>query len=134
MPDRNEWAHWAVAAWVRFRLPELAPPLVLLGGSPPPPRPPLDLLEPEPVATDPTMRVFAHVTEFAPGLIRIAWRANDPGHLVAEYREPLTVARLPPERVRRFWEALRPLLAEIGPLPIEAADPRPAPPAGERDR
>ncbi|MHB8351435.1 MAG: hypothetical protein ACYDFT_01885 [Thermoplasmata archaeon] len=131
MPQRSEWAHWAVLAWVRFRLPEPAPAVLLTRGPPPPPQPPLDILEPEPVATDPTMRVYAHIEELDGGLIRLAWHANDPDHLVAEYREPRTIARLPPDRVRRFWEALRPMVAELGPLPVEAADPRPAPrPAG----
>ncbi|MGI0052786.1 MAG: hypothetical protein ACRECR_00810, partial [Thermoplasmata archaeon] len=106
----------------------------LTPGPPPPPVPPLDLMEAEPVATDPSMRVYAHLADLDPGMIRLAWHANDPTHLVAEYREPRSVARLSPERIRRFWDAVRPMLTELGPVPIEAADPRPGPTVGSGSR
>jgi hypothetical protein len=94
-------------------------------GPPLPPDPPLELLERNPVATDPKKRVYAYELELDWGIVRLIWDADDPELLEAELRAPLYGSRLPSERVREFWGAVKELIAPIGPLPVEGADPKP---------
>jgi hypothetical protein len=124
VPEELDVRHWPVLAWIRLRLPDPPAPTMLMAGPPPPPAPPLDILRPEAVATDPTVRLYSHLERFGPGAIRLAWQASEPRALVAEYREPQLVARLPAATVRNFWSVVKERLAELGPLPVEAADPR----------
>lgn len=99
--------------------------MMLMGGSPPPPAPPLNLLERSPVTTDPRKRVYAYE---APGpgdaIVRLIWDADDPTVLEAELRAPYYDRRLPKEEVPKFWASVKALIAPLGPLPVEAADPR----------
>ncbi len=97
----------------------------LTGGAPPPPRPPIDLLQPEEVATDPAARLYSYAEPLGGGVLRLAWTPTNPDLLNAEYREPEYSPRLPPEKVRRFWSAVKSKVAELGPVPVEAADPYP---------
>jgi len=119
--------HWPVVAWIRLRLPPRPPPMVLIPGSVPPPDPPLDLLAPNPVTTDPRKRVYAFEEESGERVVRLVWDADDPELLEAEYRAPFYGKRLPPEDVAKFWTAVKRLTEPIGPLPVESADPRPEP-------
>lgn len=119
-------SHWPVVAWIRLQLPEPQAPSLLLGSMPPPLQPPLDLLEPNPVPTDPRKRVFAYEEEREGGwVLRLVWDADDPRILEGEYRAPLYRQRLAPAEVPRFWAAVKEKVAPLGPLPIESADPRP---------
>jgi hypothetical protein len=118
-------SHWPVVAWIRLKLPP-APPLVMLTpGVAPPPNPPLDLLVPNPVTTDPRKRVYAYEEERAEWVVRLVWDADDPEVLEAECRQPTYDRRLPPEQVAAFWAAVKQLVAPLGPLAVEGADPRP---------
>ncbi len=117
--------HWPVVGWIRLTVP-LAPPPVVLMGPPPPPPPPLDLLEPNPVPTDPARRIFAYEEERPEGwVLRLVWDSDEPGVLEAEYRAPLYDRRLPRAEVPAFWAAVKEKTREIGPLAVQAADPRP---------
>lgn len=117
--------HWPVVAWIRLRVPPPPAPMMLMPGPPPPPHPPLDLLEPNPVPTDPLKRVYSFEADHEDWVLRLVWDSDDPGLLSAECRAPLYHQRPRPEEVRRFWSAVRELLAPIGPLQIDSADPRP---------
>jgi hypothetical protein len=125
MVDLDAARHWPVLAWIRLNLPEPPAPLMLTKGPPPPPSPPLDLLESEPVATDPNVRLYSHSEALDEGLLRLFWQADNPLLLTAEYREAVTVSRLAPEKVRRFWETVKARVQELGPLSVEGADPFP---------
>lgn len=118
--------HWPVVAWIRLKVPISEPAVLLMGSRPPPPDPPLEILQPNPVATDPRKRVFAYEEE-QPGdwVLRLVWDSEDPGILAAEYRAPIYDRRLPRAEVPRFWQAVKAKTAPLGPLPVEAADPRP---------
>jgi hypothetical protein len=116
--------HWPVVAWIRLRLPPAAAPMTLLG-PPLPPDPPLELLEKNPVATDPRKRVYAFEEDWGENVVRLIWDADDPGFLEAELRAPIYGARLPKEEVAPFWAAVKKLIAPLGSLPIDAADPKP---------
>ncbi|HTW54971.1 MAG TPA: hypothetical protein VMG36_00775 [Thermoplasmata archaeon] len=118
-------SRWPVVAWIRLLLPPAPAALQLMPGPPPPPVPPLDLLAPNPVATDPRKRVFAFEEDHPDWVVRLVWDADDPGVLEAECRAPLYGARLPAAEVTKFWAAVKALIAPIGPLPVESADPRP---------
>jgi hypothetical protein len=117
--------HWPVVAWIRLKLPPRPPPLTLMPGIAPPVIPPLDLLEPNPITTDPRKRVFAFEADRGPWVVRLVWDADDPELLEAECRAPLYGQRLPREEVGRFWAAVKELLAPLGPLAVDGADPRP---------
>ncbi len=118
-------AHWPVVAWIRLRLPERPAPLPLVPGVGPPPDPPLEVLEPNPVPTDPRKRVYAFEEEHPAWVVRLVWDADDPELLEAECRAPLYGERLAREEVSRFWAAVKALTAPLGPLPVDGADPRP---------
>ena len=118
-------SHWPVVAWIRLRVPAPPAPMMLTPGPPPPPRPPLDILAPNPVVTDPRKRVFAFEADHEDWVLRLVWDSDDPEVLEAECRAPLYHQRLPASEVRRFWSAVRELVAPIGPLPVDSADPRP---------
>lgn len=95
-------------------------------GAAPPPVPPLDLLEPNPVPTDPRRRIFAYEEERPEGwVLRLVWDSEDPEVLEAEYRAPIYDRRLPRTQVPAFWSAVKEKTAALGPLPVEGADPRP---------
>jgi hypothetical protein len=113
-----------VVAWIRLTLPPAQAPLTLMG-PPLPPDPPLEILEKNPVATDPRKRVYAFETDVEAGVVRLIWDADDPEVLEAELRAPVYGSRVPKEQVREFWNAVKSLVAPIGPLPIQAADPKP---------
>ncbi len=98
---------------------------MLTGGPPPPPTPPLEILAPNPVTTDPRKRVYAYEEDHGERVVRLVWDADDPTILEAEYRAPIYGARLPAEEVPGFWAAVKALVAPIGPLPVDGADPRP---------
>ncbi|MCI4336735.1 MAG: hypothetical protein L3K17_06020 [Thermoplasmata archaeon] len=118
-------SHWPVVGWLRLRLPPQPAP-VLLMGSAPPPMPPLDVLEPNPVTTDPRKRIFAFEQAQPEGwVLRLIWDADDPLILEAEYRAPFYDRRLPRSSVPVFWAAVKQQTAPLGALPVEAADPRP---------
>jgi len=117
--------HWPVVAWIRLRLPPAPPVMMLTGGLPPPPDPPLDLLTTEPVVTDPRKRIYAHEEEAEGGVVRLVWDADDPEFLEAEFRLPFYGGRLPGERVRAFWQAVKARTTSLGPLAIDGADPMP---------
>lgn len=117
--------HWPVVAWIRLRLPDLPAPVLLMPGPPPPPEPPLERLEPNPIATDPRKRVFAYEEEHDDWVVRLVWDADDPTVLEAECRAPLYDRRLARSEVPRFWAAVKALIAPLGPLPVDSADPRP---------
>jgi hypothetical protein len=118
-------SHWPVAAWIRLTLPARPPPIMLMPGLPPPPDPPLDILVPNPVATDPRKRVFSYEEDRAEWTVRLVWDADDPDVLEAECRAPYYDRRLPKSEVPEFWAAVKALIAPLGPLPVESADPRP---------
>ncbi|MGA7476893.1 MAG: hypothetical protein WBW47_06740 [Thermoplasmata archaeon] len=118
-------SHWPVVAWIRLRLPPRPPPVLLMPGPPPPPDPPLEILTPNPVTTDPRKRVFAFELEKEEWVVRLVWDADDPDLLEAECRAPLYGQRLPKGDVPKFWAAVKELIAPIGPLPVDSADPRP---------
>ena len=120
--------HWPVVAWIRLKLPPPPTPLQLTPGPPPPPAPPLDLLEPNPVVTDPRKRVYAYEEDHEGWVVRLVWDADDAELLEAECRAPHYGARPTNARVVDFWAAVRRLVAPIGPLSVEGADPRPAAP------
>ena len=116
---------WPVLAWIRLRLPVGPPPLSLIPGIAPPTVAPLDVLEVNPVPTDPRKRVYAFEEEHDGWVVRLVWDADQPELLEAEYRAPNIGTRVPNERVREFWAAVKLLTAPIGPLPVDGADPRP---------
>ena len=96
-----------------------------MGGTPPP-DPPLDLLAPNPVPTDPRKRVYAYEEERPDGwVLRLVWDADDPELLEAEYRAPVYDRRLPRAKVPEFWAVVKEKLRPLGPLPVDSADPRP---------
>jgi hypothetical protein len=99
--------------------------MMLTPGIAPPPDPPLDLLVPNPVVTDPRKRVYAYEEEHDGWVVRLVWDADDPGVLEAECRAPYYDRRLPRSDVPRFWSAVKALVAPLGPLPVDSADPRP---------
>jgi hypothetical protein len=121
----SEFSHWPVLAWIRLRIPESPPALMLIPGPPPPPEPPLDELQSAPVVTDPRRRVFTWEGRHEKGSIRIVWEADNPSYLTAEYREPTHAGRPTSETVRRFWSAVKVHVEPLGTLPVEAADPWP---------
>ena len=116
---------WPVVAWIRLTLPARPPLILLTPGVAPPPNPPLDILVPNPVTTDPRKRVYAYEEERGEWVVRLVWDADDPEVLEAECRMPLYDRRLPTEEVGRFWSAVKELIAPLGPLRVESADPRP---------
>jgi hypothetical protein len=118
-------SRWPVVAWIRLRLPERPAPVSLMPGVAPPPDPPLDLLRPNPVATDPRKRVYAYEEEHDAWVVRLVWDADDPEMLEAECRAPIYGGRLPAPEVPRFWAAVKALTAPLGPLPVDGADPKP---------
>jgi hypothetical protein len=118
-------SHWPVVAWIRLVVPDPPAPVMLTAGLPPPPDPPLDILERNLIATDPRKRVYAYEEEHPDWVVRLVWDADDPGFLEAECRAPMYDRRLPRGEVPKFWAAVKALIAPIGPLPIESADPRP---------
>jgi len=118
-------SHWPVVAWIRLKLPARPPPILLMPGSPPPPDPPLAILAPNPVVTDPRKRVYAFEADHGDWVVRLVWDSDDPELLEAECRAPLYHQRLPRAEVARFWTAVKELVAPISPLPVEAADPNP---------
>lgn len=99
--------------------------MLLLAGPPPPVDPPLDLLQRNPVATDPRKQVYAYEEERGEAVVRLVWDADDPEVLEAELRTPGFGRRPSPAEIRRFWDWVRETIRPIGPLPVEAADPRP---------
>jgi len=117
--------HWPVVAWIRLRLPPAPPVIMLTPGPPPLPDPPLDILEHEPVVTDPRKRIFAYEEESEGGVVRLVWDAEDPAFLEAEFRMPFYGGRLPPDRVRAFWSAVKRRTQGLGTLAIDGADPTP---------
>ena len=116
---------WPVVAWIRLKVPPPPAPVLLTPGAPPPPDPPLDLLAPNPVATDPRKRVYAYEEDHDGWVVRLVWDTDDPELLEAECRAPLYGTRLPKEGVAAFWAAVKQLIAPIGPLPVDSADPWP---------
>jgi hypothetical protein len=118
-------SRWPVVAWIRLTVPPPPPVVMLTPGIPPPPSPPLDILVPNPVTTDPRKRVFAYEEDRDDWVVRLVWDADDPEVLEAECREALYDRRVTRERVAEFWAAVKRLIAPIGPLPVEAADPYP---------
>jgi hypothetical protein len=123
-PGRPTHRYGHVAAWIRLQVPPPPAPLVLMGKVPPPPGPPLDLLEPEPVSTDPRKRIYAMERPWGEGVVRLKWDSDAPELLEAEYR--IRERRLlAPEEVRSFWAEVKRLVGELGPLPVNGADPRP---------
>ncbi|MCI4345906.1 MAG: hypothetical protein L3K07_04050 [Thermoplasmata archaeon] len=121
----TEHRHWPVRAWIRVRLPEPETPPLVLMGAPPPPQPPGDFLAPVPPGPDPRKRIFAFEEEEGEGVVRIVWDADDPERLNVELRLPGYGSRLPPERIRKFWTAVRARLAPLGTVRVEASDPPP---------
>jgi hypothetical protein len=99
--------------------------MTLMGSVPPPPDPPLEIMERNPVLTDGRKRIFAFEEENEDWVLRLIWDADDPTVLEAECRAPFYDRRLPKERIPQFWRAVKEKIAPLGPLPIEAADPRP---------
>jgi hypothetical protein len=118
-------SHWPVVAWIRLKLPVAPPVFMLTPGIPPPPNPPLDILMPNPVTTDPRKRVYAYEEERGSWVVRLVWDADDPEVLEAECREPIYDRRLSREQVAEFWAAVKQLIAPLGPLEVDGADPRP---------
>ncbi len=114
-----------MAGWIRLRLPVGPPPVSLVPGVAPPTVPPLDVLEPNPVPTDPRKRVFSHEEEHDTWVLRLVWDADQPELLEAEYRAPRYGARLSAGEVRTFWDAVKKLTSPLGPLSVDGADPRP---------
>ena len=118
-------SHWPVVAWIRLKLPALPRSESLIAGIAPPADPPLDILTRNIVATDPRKRVYAFEEEQDGWVLRIVWDADDPGILEAEYRAPVYGSRLAREKVPDFWRAVKGKTSVLGPLNVEAADPRP---------
>ncbi|MGA8542447.1 MAG: hypothetical protein WB947_02730 [Thermoplasmata archaeon] len=118
-------SHWPVVAWIRLTLPKRPPMLLLTPGVAPPPDPPLDILAPNPISTDPRKRVFSYEEDHDAWTVRLVWDTDDPEVLEAECRAPYYDRRLPASDVPRFWAAVKALIAPLGPLPVESADPRP---------
>jgi hypothetical protein len=118
-------SHWPVVAWVRLKLPPPAPPMMLIAGPPPPLDPPLERLTKNPVATDPRKQVYAFEEDREDSVVRLFWDADDPEVLEAELRAPGFGRRPTSAEIRGFWDWVRATVAPIGPLPVEAADPRP---------
>ncbi|HTT15206.1 MAG TPA: hypothetical protein VMG81_05470 [Thermoplasmata archaeon] len=118
-------SRWPVVAWIRLRVPPPPPPVMLTGGPPPPPDPPLDRLTANPVPTDPRKRVFAYEEDRPDWTVRLVWDADDPELLEAECRAPIYAGRLPREEVPKFWAVVKQLVAPLGPLAIDSADPKP---------
>ncbi len=116
---------WPVVAWIRLTLPVAPAPVMLTPGPPPPAAPPLEILEANPVPTDPLRRVFAYEEDHGEWVLRLVWDSEEPEVLEAECRAPIYGARLPKAEVAEFWAAVKPLLAPLGPLPVAAADPWP---------
>lgn len=116
---------WPVVAWIRLKLPPADAPVLLTAGPPPPPDPPLEILARNPVPTDPRKRVFAYEEDHPDWTVRLVWDADDPELLEAECRAPIYGARLPKSEVPEFWRAVKALIAPLGTLPVDAADPRP---------
>ncbi|MFI5418999.1 MAG: hypothetical protein ACHQ2Y_08920 [Candidatus Lutacidiplasmatales archaeon] len=112
-------------AWIRLTLPAPEPVMLLTPGPPPPPEPPLEILVPNPVTTDPRKRVFAFEEDRGEWVLRIVWDSDDPTVLEAEYRAPIYSKRLAKEEIPGFWQAVKEKVSVLGPLPVEAADPRP---------
>jgi hypothetical protein len=108
-----------------LKLPPAPPLFMLTPGVPPPPNPPLDILVPNPVTTDPRKRVYAYEEERTDWVVRLVWDADDPEVLEAECRQPLYDRRLAKQEVADFWAAVKKLIAPLGPLAVEGADPRP---------
>lgn len=97
-----------------------------MGSAPPPPGPPLDILERNPVPTDPRKKVWAFEEEQPAGwVLRIVWDSDEPEFLEAEYRAPVYDRRLPRSEVPAFWAAVKARTEPLGPLPVDGADPRP---------
>ncbi len=69
--------------------------------------------------------MFAYEEDHDDWVVRLVWDADDPLLLEAECRAPLYGQRLSKAEVPAFWAAVRALIAPIGPLPVESADPRP---------
>jgi hypothetical protein len=120
-------SQWPVVGWIRLKLPARPPPRTLIPGVAPPPDPPLDVLTPNPVPTDPRKRVYAFEEDRGDWVLRLVWDADDPELLEAECRAPLYGRRLPKDDVARFWDAVRAVVAPLAPLAIDGADPRPGP-------
>ncbi len=118
-------SRWPVVAWIRLKLPDRPAPISLMPGIAPPPDPPLDVLRPNPVPTDPRKRVYSYEADHDGWVLRLVWDADDPELLEAEYRAPIYGARLDRREVPRFWAAVKELTAPLGPLPVDGADPRP---------
>jgi hypothetical protein len=104
---------------------------MLMPGILPPPDPPLDILEVNPVPTDPRKRVFSYEEDLPDWSVRLVWDADDPVLLEAECRAPIYSGRLPSSEVPKFWAAVKRLIAPLGPLPVDSADPRPPAPPGK---
>ncbi len=124
----NDWERrarrWPVLAWVRLRLPPSPPPVLLTPGAAPPPNPPLQSLTRTSVPTDPRKRVYGWLGPWKDGAIHLRWDADSPEFLEVELRAPRR--RNPgPGEVEEFWDAVRPLLMEVGPLKVDGADPWP---------
>jgi hypothetical protein len=100
--------------------------MMLTPGAPPPPAPPLEILEPNPVPTDPRKRVFSYEEEHDGWVLRLVWDADDPELLEAECRSPVYGGRVAPAVVTKFWSAAKERTAPLGPLPVDGADPRPS--------
>ena len=94
-------------------------------GAPPPPEPPLAILERNAVPTDPRRRIWSFEEEHDTWVLRLVWDEEDPSLLAAELRAPLYGRRPSREQLREFWEGVKAKTAPLGPLPIEGADPRP---------
>ena len=118
-------SHWPVVAWIRLRLPEREAPRMLTQGPPPPLDPPLDVLERNPVATDPRKQVYHVEEERGETVFRLIWDADDPGLLEAEMRTSAWGKRPTAAEVRALWDWVKETVRPIGPLPVEAADPMP---------
>jgi len=118
-------SHWPVVAWIRLALPPRPPMLNLIPTVAPPPDPPLDILAPNPISTDPRKRVFSYEEDHDAWTVRLIWDADDPELLEAECRAPYYDRRLPTSDVPKFWGAVKALTAPLGPLKVEGADPRP---------
>lgn len=115
---------WPVCAWIRLRLPDTPAPVTLMG-APPPPDPPLEILERNPVPTDPRRKVWSFEEDHDNWVLRLIWDEDDPSFLAAEFRTPLYGQRPSREQVGEFWAAVKAKTAPLGPLRIEGADPRP---------
>ncbi len=118
-------SRWPVVAWIRLKLPARPPTVSLVAGVAPPTIAPLDVLEPNPVPTDPRKRVFAFEEDHGSWVARLVWDADQPELLEAEYRAPGYGTRLSPEEVRTFWAEVKRLTRPLGPLVVDGADPRP---------